>query len=160
VLSDLLLSLNDLKVRETGMNIEKFETPVIFDGAFRFFSGFFGAYGAGGATMSGDFGYEIVEIPLNADFWKNLAADHAMKADNAALNNPLNKGGIDFDPARMDLQTQAAGGGNAGIRFHLDPAMLAQLQNATGFVPVIINIKPMGDIRKFLGIVSPEIPQT
>jgi hypothetical protein len=29
--------------------------------------------------------------------------------------------------------------------------MIEQLRNATGFVPVIINIQPMGDLRKFLG---------
>ena len=30
--------------------------------------------------------------------------------------------------------------------------MLEQLQNAPGFVPVIINIQPMNDLRLFLGI--------
>ncbi len=29
--------------------------------------------------------------------------------------------------------------------------MLEQLQNAPGFVPVIINIQPMTDLRLFLG---------
>jgi hypothetical protein len=38
------------------------------------------------------------------------------------------------------------------IKSHLDPAMLKQLQNAPGFVPVIFNIQPMNDLRKFLGI--------
>jgi hypothetical protein len=39
-----------------------------------------------------------------------------------------------------------------GMKFHLDPAMLAQLQNAPGFVPVIISIRPMRDIKAFLGL--------
>ena len=45
-------------------------------------------------------------------------------------------------------------GGNdsEGIKFHLDPAMLQQLQNAPGFVPVIINIQPMTSLYDFLGI--------
>ena len=58
-------------------------------------------------------------------------------------------GGIDLTPANMNLQTQNAG---EGIKFHLDPAQLAQLQNAPGFTPVIINIQPMGDLREFLGL--------
>ena len=58
-------------------------------------------------------------------------------------------GGIDLTPANMNLQTQNAGG---EIKFYLDPAMLTQLQNAPGFVPVIINIQPMTDLRQFLGL--------
>ena len=51
----------------------------------------------------------------------------------------------------MHLQTQNAG---VEIKFHMDPAMLKQLQNAPGFVPVIINIQPVTDLRKFLDVVS------
>jgi hypothetical protein len=58
-------------------------------------------------------------------------------------------GGIDLTPANMNLQTQNAG---EGIKFHMDPAQLAQLQNAPGFVPVIISIKPMTDLALFLGL--------
>jgi len=69
------------------------------------------------------------------------------------------KGGIDLTPAHMNLQTKidssaAPQNDNEGIKFHLDPAMLEQLQNAPGFVPVIINIQPMTDLRQFLGIAS------
>jgi len=67
------------------------------------------------------------------------------------------KGGIDLTPANMNLQTQNAGG---AIKFQLDPAMLAQLQNAAGFVPVIINIQPLADLTRFLGIGSAEIAHT
>ena len=49
----------------------------------------------------------------------------------------------------MHLQTRNNGG---EIKFHLNPAMLKQLQNAPGFVPVIINIQPMTNIRAFLGL--------
>ncbi len=84
----------------------------------------------------------------------------------------LEKGGIDLTPANMNLQTKMdsrfrgndrEGGGNdsreggndnGGIKFHLDPAMLAQLQNAPGFVPVIINIQPLKSLREFLEIAS------
>jgi hypothetical protein len=67
------------------------------------------------------------------------------------------KGGIDLTPDNMHLQTKVMdsrfrGNDSEGIKFQLDPAMLAQLQNAPGFVPVIINIQPMTDLRQFLGI--------
>ncbi len=58
-------------------------------------------------------------------------------------------GGIDFKAGEMNLQIQNSGG---GIKFKLNPAMLRQLQNAPGFVPVITNIQPMTDLRLFLGL--------
>jgi len=67
---------------------------------------------------------------------------------SAAMSVESSKtGGIDLSNANRDLQTQDAG---EGIEFHLDPAMLAQLQNAPGVVPVIINIQPLIDLRSFL----------
>jgi hypothetical protein len=68
-------------------------------------------------------------------------------------SNRSRNGGIDLTPANMNLQTQNAG---EGIRFQLDPVMLQQLQNAPGFVPVIISIQPVTDLRQFLGIASPQ----
>ena len=59
------------------------------------------------------------------------------------------KGGIDLTSANMHLQTQSS---NGEIKFHLDGAMLKQFQNTPGFVPVIINIQPMTDLREFLGL--------
>jgi DNA mismatch repair ATPase MutS/CheY-like chemotaxis protein len=61
------------------------------------------------------------------------------------------RGGIDLTPAHMNLQIRNTG---EAIKFHIDPAQLAQLQNAPGFVPVIINIQPMRDLRAFLGVPS------
>ena len=58
-------------------------------------------------------------------------------------------GGIDFTSSKIDLSGRNTA---EGIKFHLDPAVLRQLQNATGFVPVIINIRPMTDLRQFLGL--------
>jgi len=68
---------------------------------------------------------------------------------NQAPDEVTKRGGIDLTPANMNLQTQNAG---EEIKFHLDPAMLQQLQNAPGFVPVIISIQPMGNLRAFLGL--------
>jgi hypothetical protein len=70
-----------------------------------------------------------------------------LKAHDKAM---VNNGGIDLTPANMHLQTQ---NGDEGIKFHLDPAMLAELQNVPGFIPVIINIQPT-DLRLFLGLKS------
>ena len=62
---------------------------------------------------------------------------------------PFRKGGIDLTPTNMNLQTKNNG---SAIVFHIDPVQLAQLQNSPGFVPVIINIKPLNNIRRWLGI--------
>ena len=72
-------------------------------------------------------------------------------ADKAQALQKLDNGGIDLTPANMNLLTQNAG---AGIKFHLDPALLAQLRNAPGFTPVIVNIQPMRDLKAFLGAVN------
>jgi hypothetical protein len=58
------------------------------------------------------------------------------------------KGGIDLSSDKA-LQIKNSG---EEIKFHLDPKMLEQIQNASGFVPVIINIQPMTDLRGFLGL--------
>ncbi len=59
-------------------------------------------------------------------------------------------GGIDLTSDKA-LQVQDSG---EAIKFNIDPAMLQQLRNAPGFVPVIINIQPMTDLRVFLGLNS------
>jgi len=70
-------------------------------------------------------------------------------ADWAMSNLHRSTGGIDLRPAVMNVQTQNSHG---EIKFHMDPAMLQQLQNAPGFVPVIVNIRTITDLRMFLGI--------
>jgi len=66
-------------------------------------------------------------------------------ADAALLS--AEKGGIDLTPARMNLVTHNLLG---SIKFHLDPVMLQQLQNAKGFVPVIVRIEPLKSLPEFL----------
>ncbi|MBF0489063.1 MAG: hypothetical protein HQL15_00410 [Candidatus Omnitrophica bacterium] len=75
----------------------------------------------------------------------STSKDSAMKIND--------KGGIDFNADRMNLETRNESG---EIKFHLDSAQLAQLQNATGFTPVIINIQPMTNLREFLGLNNKE----
>ena len=82
--------------------------------------------------------------------WQGFRSWMAAHVDKAILTKDKSQlGGIDLTPAHMNLQTQNAGG---GIKFHLDPVLLRQLQNAPGFVPVIINIQPMVDLGQFLGV--------
>jgi hypothetical protein len=59
-------------------------------------------------------------------------------------------GGINLNPTDKALQVKNSGGGD--IKFKLDPAMLEELRNAPGFVPVIINVQPLKDLPMFLGL--------
>jgi len=88
------------------------------------------------------------------------------KMDKAMNVQKERTGGIDLTPANMNIQTKIDSSPAArndkgmntrndagGIKFHLDHAMLQQLKNAPGFVPVIVNIQPMTDLKKFLGVI-------
>jgi len=76
----------------------------------------------------------------------SLDEDGYPKFDQAQISA---NGGIDFTANKMPLEIQNAG---AGIKVHLNAAMLHQLQNAPGFVPIIINVKPLTDLKSFLGL--------
>ena len=67
-------------------------------------------------------------------------------AQSAINEGKVMRGGIDLSSFESGVQTQNAGG---VIHFHLDPAMLAQIQKSPGFVPVIISIQPMADFKWF-----------
>ncbi len=73
-----------------------------------------------------------------------LAKDKAMNVDT---NQDL--GGIDFNADKMKLELQNSGD---SIKFQMDAAELKQLQDASGFTPVIVNIQPMTDLKLFLGL--------
>ena len=77
---------------------------------------------------------------LSASSWAHV---------NKAMTN---EGGIDFKSATVNeaLHVQS---NNDEIRFHLDPAMLQQFQNTAGFIPVIIDIQPVSDLKAFLTVV-------
>jgi hypothetical protein len=63
------------------------------------------------------------------------------------------KGGIDLN---VDSALSVQNNGQ-GIKFHLDPAILAELQNAPGFVPVIISVRPVNNLREFLNSPNPSL---
>ena len=98
---------------------------------------------------------DVTSVPVNIKSFNGLYSpvQHSLV--------DIKKGGIDFKPDKVDSafavknsggEISAKGGSASGGNFHIDPAMLEQLQNAPGFVPVIINIQPVDDLRLFLGI--------
>jgi hypothetical protein len=105
---------------------------------------------------------ELNNIKYNGPYSRFIRGgeDEAMSVniDHAMGKVKSENGGIDLTLAKMNLLTNIdsrfRGNDNAGIKFHLDPAMLQQLQNAAGFVPVIISVKPLKDLNSFLGIVN------
>jgi hypothetical protein len=64
----------------------------------------------------------------------------------SAMN--VKNGGIDLSKVKVDSR----GNDSAGIQFHIDPAQSAELQNAPGFTPVVIDIRPLADVAAFLGV--------
>jgi hypothetical protein len=99
--------------------------------------------------------------PFYGKVWKCL---YDLTIKNSSSKTMIAKnGGIDLTPAKMNLQTKVMdsrfrgndkwwNNGNDSIRFHIDPAMLEELQNAPGFAPVIINVRPLTDLQAFLGV--------
>ena len=78
---------------------------------------------------------------------ENLAqSSHSMIAHQAVSRKT---GGIDLSTINKDLQTKYS---NGEIKFHIDPAMLARLKSATGFTPVIVNMRPLRNLPEYLGL--------
>lgn len=76
-------------------------------------------------------------------------ADTLMAAkDPSAVVEP-NKGGIDLGQDRMALITK---GGGDEIEFTIDPAMLAAMNDARGFAPIIVSTRPLADLQLFMGL--------
>ncbi len=95
------------------------------------------------ALFHGHNAYAVLDIKP-AHVVRFLTTDSAMNVLQIASN-----GGIDFNSDKMNLMLQNSG---EAIRINADPALLAQLQNVPGFMPVIINIQPMTDLKVFLGL--------
>ena len=127
-------------------------------------------------VMNDDFN-ALVQIANKIAKDYGLAIHHLNRKglkDRAMKGEVSKTGGIDLRPANMNVETkvidselsQVSGtrtrlrgndikeyrAANAGIKFHLDPAMLQQLQNASGFVPTIISVRPITNLKKFLGV--------
>ncbi|MBF0511969.1 MAG: tetratricopeptide repeat protein [Candidatus Omnitrophica bacterium] len=63
------------------------------------------------------------------------------------VESVVRNGGIDMTPSTMNLQTKQEG---KKIKFYMPPILLRHLQNAAGFVPVIISIHVLNNLRQFL----------
>jgi len=72
--------------------------------------------------------------------------DHAMEIPKPRPTNGY--GGIDLTSLNRNLKAQDNG---KEMKLHIDSTMLKQLQMASGFVPVIINIRPITNLKSFLG---------
>ncbi len=96
--------------------------------------------------------YYYIECIIPQSIFSNTARKVLFALPDAAMRSvktdQRTPGGIDLNSDKA-LTVQNNG---QGIKFHIDPAMLEQLQNAPGFTPVIINIRPMTDLRMFLGL--------
>ncbi len=66
-----------------------------------------------------------------------------------AVRTEAKQGGVDFTANKTPLEVQNVGG---DIQFHIDLAMMKQLQAAPGFYPVIMNITPLKDLKVFLDV--------
>jgi len=77
------------------------------------------------------------------------ASQDKSQLSNKEIKSGRDLGGIDLSPTNIDLQSRSSDG---EIKFRMDPAILARLQKAPGFVPVIINIQPLKSLSAFLGV--------
>ncbi len=104
----------------------------------------------GGALLEGYF-HHAANVKINVSRKK----DSAQITNNSSAGK---KGGFDFTfDKSLTVQNNGQGikcniSARGGSAFGGDSAQLRELQNATGFVPVIVDIRPMFNIRSFLGI--------
>lgn len=96
------------------------------------------------------------ELKQQEEAWQDLLDRHRWADDGGTENDSAqlvktrtNTGGIDLTPVNNVLQAQKGG---IEIKFHLNPAQLAQLQNAPGFTIGSITIQPLKNLPKFLGM--------
>jgi hypothetical protein len=99
--------------------------------------------------------YERQDFKALSTTLESYIANRIREFEDNAMKTTGPTGGIDLTSADKNLQTQHHEG---EIKFYMDHAMLAKLQNAPGFVPVIINIQLLDDLRRFLGAVPPTLP--
>ncbi|MBF0594602.1 MAG: B12-binding domain-containing radical SAM protein [Candidatus Omnitrophica bacterium] len=80
-----------------------------------------------------------------------INAHKAVIADGGVSRRDLaQSGGIDLTRDKMGIQVQGDG---QGVQFKFDPAMIQQLQNASGIAPAVIDIRPMTmTVPMFLGL--------
>ena len=107
--------------------------------------------------------FEVVENTPQPEEWQSIEAarqknekylkGHAVDAKFKATADAAQvvQGGIDFNPNQINMNVQDNG---HEIRLNVDPAMLQRFENAPGFVPVILDIQSLPDLKMFLGVPS------
>ena len=86
---------------------------------------------------------------IQSDAGLNNGIESVISLDREVWAAGGRKGGIDLNP--VDKMLQLNGDGSA-LKFNIDPAMVRQYQAAPGFMPVILNIRPLDDLPAFLGV--------
>ena len=111
------------------------------------------------------FGMSLIVVPFifsgkaknhaeeDAEFVRQFERAQAPEPQDRAMTVE-GKGGIDFTPANLDVQSQNNG---VEIKLHFDAAMIERFKNAPGFVPVVHSINPLTDLTMFLGLPEKEI---
>ncbi len=97
---------------------------------------------------------EYLDLRLIEEFLLTESGVHRSRFESIRDSAAAARGGIDFNADKINLETNVG----EGIKFHVDPAMFKQLQDAPGFTPVIIDIQPMTDLPKFLGLKVSNLP--
>ena len=107
-------------------------------------------------------------MPTNPQHYSRLLKEHVQKFSVLVSSSPNGQtsqvmvdpdadsamtpvGGIDLNKADEALQLQTQDG-EEGITFKIDPAMLAQYENAPGFTPEVVSMEPLpaGSLKAFL----------
>jgi len=112
-----------------------------------------------GTSATDDYYFRNANQAMTAVVFSNDQQEHAhqirgyeydpgRKTQKIFSVKKVKPGGIDLNPGPMDLRLRR---GDGIIRFRIDPAMLRQLQNVPGFVPVVTTIRPLTDLRSWLG---------
>ena len=106
-----------------------------------------------GFTIPLDFNFRniVLDAKIGMEEKNNAQkiSDNSTKVPEVKVDNSY--GGIDLTAEKLNLQLQNAG---KEIKFKVDPAMLAQLQNVPGFAPNVIGLEAMTELslKKFFGI--------
>jgi hypothetical protein len=91
---------------------------------------------------------ESVDLSRSVDDGEVLYVDEVSLERDAAMSRQA-PGGIDLNPAGLDLLSRGDG---KGIRFDIDPDLREEYRSAEGLVPVIIKVDPLNDVPGFLGV--------
>ncbi|MBF0489510.1 MAG: hypothetical protein HQL15_02685 [Candidatus Omnitrophica bacterium] len=101
-------------------------------------------------------------MPPSPDRWMlfKTITDAAMNSSLKDQAMQITNGGIDLTSDKT-LQIQNSG---QGFEFKIDPAQLSMLRNASGLVPIVIDIQPISDLLLFFSgngqlIVTPFLPK-